>query len=204
MIFFLRQRYLILALYGILDKFTKSFGNPELCLGRLPCVTAVFLDVVKFVDHPLVAVHESRADRGDIAKVKSGRVAALRFFDDFVACCVRSGSLLWAQLDGDVCEWRTLMEVAAVEGGESMVTVYVSEEEVSQLFDLVFPKHHFGQLGARLAAAAAELGRRSDWTRFAVWVRPALGVLQTIDEVADVVAAAEVGEDYGEAVHRDG
>lgn len=36
---------------------------------------------------------------------------------------------------------------------------------------------------------------------FAVWVRPALGVFQPVDEVTDVVAAAEVGEDCGEAIH---
>jgi hypothetical protein len=75
---------------------------------------------------------------------------------------------------------------------------------VSELFDLVFPEHHFGQLGARLAAAATELGRRGNWARLAVGIRPALRVFQAVDEVANVVATAEVGEDRGEAVHRGG
>lgn len=199
-VFFLRQRYLVLALYGIFDEF-KSWGNLGPQLGRLPCLTAVFLHAVELVGHPLVAVHESRADSGDVGQVKTRCIAALGFFDNFVAHCVSSGSFFRAQLDGDICEW-CLMLVAAVERSEGVVAVDIGEEEVSELFDLVFPEHHFR--GARLAAAVAEIGRGSDWARLALWIRPVLRVFQAVDEVTDVIAAAEVGEDCGEAIHCDG
>lgn len=52
------------------------------------------------------------------------------------------------------------MFVAAVEGSKGMVTVYVDEEEVRELFDLVLSKHHLGR-GA-LAAAKADFRIRRD------------------------------------------
>jgi hypothetical protein len=94
------------------------------------------------------------------------------------------------------------MHVTAAEGRESMVAVDVGEEEVGEFFDLVLSENHFGQ--ARLATALTVCRCSSDGARLAVWVRPALGVFQTVDEVTNVVAAAEIGEDRGEAVHGDG
>ena len=127
-IFFLRQRDLIVT-----HVIRTHWDNLDSCFARLPCTTAVFFDAVQFVDHPLVAVHESRADRSNISKVKTGCVAALGFLDDFVADGVRSRSLFRAQLDGDVCKWCIML----VSAGEGVVAVDVGEEKVSEFFDLV-------------------------------------------------------------------
>jgi hypothetical protein len=193
MIFFLRQRCfaaLIVESSFIFD--TRFRSHPE--------VDTVTVDAVKLVDHPLIPMHESRANSSNMVEVQLGCVDPLGFIGRLVADSICSKSFFWAQLDGDIGE-LSLIVVAVTERGQSMVAVDVDEVQLSQLLDLGLAKIHFNHGVIFAVFTAAEIGW--DWACLAIWIRPALGVFQAVDEVADIVSAAEIVEDGVESVHFD-
>jgi hypothetical protein len=155
---------------------------------------------VGLVDHPLIPVHESRANSGDVVKIQLGSVDPLSLVDRFVADCVRSQSLFRAQFDRNVCELN-LFAAAFGERSQGMVAVHIDEVQVSQLFNLVLSRVYLFHEGI---FAAGTSWYRCTGACLAIWIRPAFTVFKIVDEVTDVVSAAKILKDGVESVHLDG